>query len=77
MLDFHAKTHRECSISSIQDREKVRSSSSSGKVDTSIDLFNELVSIKEALRDAVPCPHCRIANSQNVLYTLLNILCHI
>ncbi|CAL5025683.1 unnamed protein product [Urochloa decumbens] len=48
---------------SLQDREKVRASSG-GKVNKGIDLFNELVSIKEALRDAVPCPHCRIAISR-------------
>ena len=62
MLDSHEKTWW-VQYPSIQDREKVRSSSS-GKVDTSTDLFNELVSIKEALRDAVPCPHCRIAISR-------------
>ncbi|CAN6240719.1 unnamed protein product [Urochloa humidicola] len=48
---------------SLQDRVKVHALSG-GKVNKGIDLFNELVSIKEALRDAVRCPHCHIAISR-------------
>ncbi|RCV35185.1 hypothetical protein SETIT_7G220100v2 [Setaria italica] len=44
------------------------SNSSNGNVDKSNDLVsefvNELVSIREALRDAVPCPHCGVAISR-------------
>jgi E3 ubiquitin-protein ligase RNF14 len=47
----------------LQDPEKL-GASSGGKVDKVTDLRNELVSIREALRDAVPCPHCRTAISR-------------
>jgi len=43
----------------------VCSSSSSGKVDTSTDLFNELVSIKETRKHFVMLFHVLIAVSQS------------
>ncbi|KAF8651779.1 hypothetical protein HU200_063298 [Digitaria exilis] len=44
---------------SLQDRQKM-CGSSRGKAGKEIDLFNQLLSIKEVLRDTVQCPHCDI-----------------
>ncbi|KAL6651307.1 hypothetical protein ACP70R_010232 [Stipagrostis hirtigluma subsp. patula] len=48
---------------SLQDREKVHPSSK-GNIVKRINLLNELFNIKELLRDAVQCPHCRTAISR-------------
>ncbi|TVU15943.1 hypothetical protein EJB05_39487 [Eragrostis curvula] len=48
---------------SLLDRERVHSSNK-GNIVQRINLVNEMCSIKELLRDAVPCPYCGIAISR-------------
>ncbi|GJN26564.1 hypothetical protein PR202_gb14505 [Eleusine coracana subsp. coracana] len=49
------------------DRERMHATNK-GNTAKRTNLVNEMCSIKELLRDAVPCPHCRIAISCNHMY---------